>query len=208
MTLFALLGIPCFTLMIGALADAWGSGLRSTSTFRARVVQFVKGAGFAIPVVVVVLLLRRYVPVSYRFLLLYLYGALIDHLLPTAILALGCLLWFRGAGFHELLFFCGGFFSLISLATTTAGYGEYEAHALFLLPALRMGIVVLLPLLLLRVNEWYGVVRLLCFVLLAAVPLGAGAVSYLYARYYSLAAILLSAAFLGGGVLFCYLDSR
>jgi hypothetical protein len=208
MTLFALVGIPCFTLLIGALADAWGPGHRSTSTLRARTVQFLKGAAFAVPVVVVVLLLRRYVAISYRPVLLYLHSASIDHLLPTAVLAVACFLWFRGEGFHELLFFCGGFFSLTSLATTIASYGQYDPHVLFLLPALRMGTVIFLPLLLLRFNEAYGVVRVLYGAALTALPLGAGAVSYLYARFYSLPAILLSAAFLSGGVLFCHLESR
>jgi len=208
MTLFALLGIPCFTLLIGALADGWGPGHRSTSTLRARTVQFLEGAGLAVPAVVVLLLLHRFVGVSYRPLLLYLHGALIDHLLPAGVLVLGCLLWFPKAGFHELLFFSGGFFGVVSLATTVAAYGQYDLHLLFLLPVLRMATVVLLPLLLLRLVESYGALRVTYGVALAAVALGTGVCSCLYARFYSLPAAGLSVAFLGGALLFCYLDSR
>lgn len=208
MTLFALVGIPCFTLLLGALADAWGPGHRSTSTLRAQVVLFLKGAALAVPALLVLLLLRRTIGVSYRALLLYLHGALIDHLLPAAVLAVACIFWLPKAGFHQLLFFGGGFYSLISLGTTLTAYGQYDAHLLFLLPALRMAAVVLLPLLLLHFQESYGPWRAAYGSALAAVALGGGCASYLFARFFALPSVLLSAGILGGGLLLCYLESR
>jgi hypothetical protein len=209
MTLFAILGIPCLVLGVGlwqarsprrldAGAPAWGRllGLR-----------FLIGFLYGLLGMVVVLLLRRYLPLSYRPLPLYLYYAGLDHLVPALLLLLVFLLFLRDRGLLELLAFSGGFYALLAMGLAVADYGQYQPYDLFLRPALWMGTVLVLPLTFRRSLEWDGGMRILLLVLTLAIPLAAGAVSFLYVHFLILWAIVGTVVFLGASLGFLYYEA-
>jgi hypothetical protein len=85
MSLFAVLGIPCFTLFVLSAAGRRKT-IKATAISSQRglpALQFIKGFFYALPCLVVILILRRFVPLSYRSFPLYLYYFVTDHLIPV-----------------------------------------------------------------------------------------------------------------------------
>jgi hypothetical protein len=208
MSLFAILGIPCFTVLL-LVADR-KPGI-AQQIFRAREVpalEFVKGFFYAIPSLVVILLLRRYVPLLYRSFPLYLLPLLSDHLIPVVFLIGLYFLVFSSKTFSELLPFGGGFYTLLTIVEIFSHYGEYEPYHLFLLPAIRMAGLLFLTLFFLRCQELYGLLRGLFILLLVLIPFLSAAITFLYMRSYLLWAVVITGMLFVGSLIYTYFERR
>ena len=208
MSLFAALGMPCLTLVLlffdRELAAETGTAGRTESP----VLGFIKGFLYAVPCLVVMFLVRRYVPLSYRGFPLYGLFLITDHLIPLVFLGALAFLAFSHSRYAALLAFGGGFYTLVGIVEIFANYGEFEAYHLFLLPVIRMAALLFFTLFFLRFGEWYGLVRVLYLVLLVAVPFLAGAITFLYMQSYVLWAGLLSLMFFLGSLAYTYIERK
>jgi hypothetical protein len=170
MSLFAILGMPCLTVFLLFANGSALAGNKPSVRRGAPVVEFIKGFFYAVPCLVVILLVNRYVPLSYRSFPLYLRFLFTDHLLPVVFLGSLYFLVYTGKGYGALLAFGGGFYTLVGIVGIFSHYGQFELYHLFLLPVIRMAGLLFLTILFLRYQEWYGWVRVLFLVLLVAVP--------------------------------------
>ena len=128
------------------------------------------------------LLLRRYMPLSYRGFPLYMFFLLGDHLFPVVFLVVLYFFAYARGSYVELLLFGGGLYSLVGLIEVLTRFGQYESYHLFLLPLVRMSVLLFLTIFFLRYQEWYGAVRVLFLILLICLPFLGAAVSYLYMK--------------------------
>ena len=208
MSLFAILGMPCLTVFLlfaDGSAPAGGSlPLRRETP----VLEFIKGFFYAVPCLVVILLIRRYVPLSYRNFPLYLRFLLTDHLIPVVFLCSLYFLVYAQKGYGFLLAFGGGFYTLVGIVGIFTSYGQFESYHLFLLPVLRMVGVLFLTIFFLRFQEWYGLIRVLFLVLLVAVPFLSAAITFLYMHSYILWAAVLTVAFFLGSLTYTFFEGR
>jgi len=108
--------------------------------------------------------------------------------------------------FRELLMFGGGFYTLIGIVEVFSQYGQYEPYLLFLLPALRMAVLLFVTVFFIRYQEWYGVVRALFLVLLVLVPFLSAAVTYFYMRAYPVWAGCLTVLLFFGSLAYTFLE--
>jgi hypothetical protein len=208
MSLFAILGMPCFTLFV-LFAAGRVRTLKATEISAQRgmpALQFIRGFFYALPCLVVILIVRRFFPLSYRHFPLYLYYFFTDHLIPVVFLAVLYFLAFSQKTFRELLLFGGGFYTLIGIVEVFSQYGQYESYLLFLLPALRMAILLFVTIFFIRYQEWYGVVRALFLILLVFVPFLGAAITYLYMRAYLLWADCLTVLLFLGSLGYTFLE--
>jgi hypothetical protein len=206
MTLFAILGIPCLTLFLVSVDTQSGIGIKVSPARGRLAVQFLKGFFYAVPCLVAVLLLRRYVPLSYRAFPLYLYFLFSDHLVPLIFLGVLYFLAYARKSYSELLLFGGGFLTLLGLVEILTHYGEYEIYHLFLLPAIRMGALLFLTIFFRRYQEWYGTLRVLFLILLVIIPFLSAGLTHLYMRAHTLWAVLGVAAFFLGSLVYTFLE--
>jgi hypothetical protein len=208
MSLFAILAVPCLTVFL-LFADRQtvpGGGVPSRR--EAPALEFIKGFFYAVPCLVVILLARRYVPVSYRGFALFLLFLITDHLIPVAFLVVLYFLVYARKGYGSLLSFGGGFYTLVGIVEIFTHYGQFEPYQLFLLPLLRIAGVLFLTIFFLRFQEWYGVIRVLFLVLLILVPFLSAAITYLYMLTYLLWAAVLTVLFFIGSLLYTYFERK
>jgi len=208
MSLFAILGMPCLTLFLVFADRRTAPAGRIVSRPEAPAVEFIKGFFYAVPCLVATLLLRRYVPLSYRSFPLYLLLLLTDHLVPVVFLALLYFIAYARKGHGTLLPFGGGFYTLVGIVEIFTHYGQFEPYHLFLLPLIRMAGLLFLTIFFLRFEEWYGLVRVLFLVLLNAVPFLSGAITYLYMRAHILWAVALTVLYFLGSLVYTYIERR
>jgi hypothetical protein len=154
------------------------------------------------------LLVRRYVPLSYRSFPLYLLFLSTDHLIPVVYLGTLYFLAYSQKGYGSLLPFGGGFYTLVGIVEIFTRYGHYESYHLFLLPVVRMAGFLFFTIFFLRIQEWYGLIRVLFLILLIAVPFLGGAITYLYMRAYLLWASSLAALFFLGSLVYTYVERK
>jgi hypothetical protein len=208
MSLFAILGMPCFTLFVLSAAGNRRK-FKATEISAPRglpALLFIKGFFYALPCLVGIFIMRRFLPLSYRHFPLYLHYFFTDHLIPVVFLAVLYFLAFSQKTFRELLMFGGGFYTLIGIVEVFSQYGQYEPYLLFLLPALRMAVLLFVTVFFIRYQEWYGVVRVLFLVLLVFVPFLSAAVTYLYMRAYLLWAGCLTVLLFLGSLAYTFLE--
>ncbi len=208
MSLFAILGMPCFTLFVVSAAGRRRT-LRTTAISAQRgspALQFIEGLFYALPCLVAIFILRRFVPLSYRRFPLYLYYFFTDHLIPVVFLTVLYFLVYSQKTFRELLLFGGGFYTSIGIVEVFSQYGQYEPYLLFLLPAVRMAVLLFVTIFFLRYQEWYGVVRVLFLILLVFVPFLSAAITYLYMRAYPLWAGCLTVLLFLGSLVYAFLE--
>lgn len=208
MSLFAILGMPCFTIFL-LIANRKPGAVQGI--FRRRqlpALEFIKGFFYAIPCVIVILLLRRYVPLSYRSFPLYFLPLLTDHLIPVVFLGVLYFLAYSEKSFTELIPFGGGFFTLLAVIEIFTHYGQYEPYHLFLLPAIRMAGLLFLTVFFLRCQEWHGLVRVLFLILLVSVPFLSAAITFLYMRAYVLWAALVTGILFVGSLVYTYFERK
>ena len=208
MSLFAILGMPSLTVFLLFADGSALAGGKSALRREAPVVEFIKGFFYAVPCLVVILLVNRYVPLSYRSFPLYLRFLFTDHLIPVVFLGSLYFLVYSQKGYGSLLAFGGGFYTLVGIVGIFTHYGQFEPYHLFLLPILRMAGVMFLTIFFLRFQEWYGWVRALFLVLLVAVPFLSAAITYLYMRSYILWAAVLAAAFFLGSLAYTFFEGK
>ena len=208
MSLFAILGVPCLTVFLVLAERKAAPAGRIPSRREAPVAEFIKGFSYAVPCLVVMLLVRRYVHLSYRSFSLYLLFLFTDHLIPVVFLGVLYFWAYAQKGYGSLLLFGGGFYTLVGIVEIFTHYGQFEAYHLFLLPVLHMAELLFVTIFFLRFQEWYGVIRVLFLVLLVAVPFLSGAITYLYLQSYLLWAVLLTVLFLIGSMSYTFIERK
>ena len=208
MSLFAVFGLACLTVFLYFSDRKVEISSTSVRDGQPPVLEFVKGFFYAVPCVILVVILRRYIPISYRGFPLYARFLCTDHLLPAVFLGGLYFLAYTQKGFPRLLLFGGGFYTLLGIVEILTHYGQYEPYHLLLLPAVRMGGLMFLTIFFLRYQEWYGMVRVLFLVLLVCTPFLSGVITYLYMRSYLPWAAVLAALFFLGSLVYTYLERR
>ena len=208
MSLFAILGIPCLTLVLLFADRKPVPEGRIAIRRETPALEFIKGFFYAVPCLVVMLLVRRYVPLSYRSFPLYLLFLFTDHLIPVLFLGVLCFLAYSQKTYGSLLPFGGGFYTLVGIVEVFTRYGRFEPYHLFLLPVVRMAGLLFFTIFFLRIVEWYGLIRVLFLILLAAVPFLSGAITYLYMSSYLFWAALLSALYFLGSLFYTYIERQ
>jgi hypothetical protein len=217
MSLFALLGVPSFAVLAFSV-DRWlNPGARRTgpapisttrSATRQLLLHVLWGFLYAIPCFFLVRLLARIFPESYRPFLLYLRVLAQDHLFQLAFLTLAGFTFLRAVGFQELAFFGAGYLSLIAFAGSLAkASGMQDAYPLFLLPATRMAVLLLWPMLAARQRDRFGLERVVLLGLLALLPLLGALIGWLFLRNWEIWAGVLTAVLLSGSLAW-YLNER
>jgi hypothetical protein len=200
--------MPCLTLFL-LFSDRLGpNGKRDISDRDSAAIEFIKGFFYAVPALVVMFLVRRYVPLSYRNFSLYFLFLIADHLIPVAALAVLYFPAYSHKGYASLISFGGGFYTLVGIVEVLTNYGQFESYHLFLLPLIRMGGLLFFTIFFLRFEEWYGLVRVLFAVLLAAVPFLSGALTFLYMKSYFLWATALGVLFFLGSLAYTYIERK
>ncbi len=209
MSLFALLGVPAYALLVFAL-DRWlNPGNRradpppraaARAVPRRPLMHLLWGFLYAVPCFFLGRLLAGIFPSSYRPFPLFLQIFVQDQLFQVGFLALASFTFLRAAGFQALAFFGAGYLSLIGFGASLATAGVPDAYALFLLPATRMATLVLWPMLFSRQRERFGLERVVLLILLALLPLLGGLIGWLFARHWMVWAGVLSAALLGASL--------
>ncbi len=194
MILFTLAAAPLFTLLIAALYQLQHRGEASVFKLPA---AFFKGLLLCLPALLIMLLVNRIIPLSYRPFRHYLFYTLQDHLLPYLLLLIFCVGFARKDSTLQLVFISGGFYTLLSLSEVIFHGGWWDIYGLFLIPVIRMSSLLYLVLLFVRYREWYGAYQILFAVLILLVPLFGGLLAFLNMRYYP------EAAYIGTGLFFC-----
>jgi hypothetical protein len=210
MSLFALLGVPAFAVLAFSV-DRWlAPGPRRArpapssitgSAVRHPLLHVLWGFLYAIPCFFLARLLARIFPESYRPFLLFLKVLAQDHLFQFALLTLAGFTFLSSVGFQELAFFGAGYLSLIAFAGSLAvGPGMRDTYPLFLLPATRMAVLLLWPMLVARERDSFGSKRIVLLTLLALLPMLGALVGWLFFRRWVLWAGVLTAALLSGSL--------
>jgi hypothetical protein len=212
MILFALLGVPAFSLFLYAV-DRWLNppGFRPAvfSGIEAPPWYLLWGFLYGVPCLLLAGLLGRIFGESYRPFPLYLHLLARDHLFQASLLALAFFTFLRDKRLRQLAYFSAGYLSLIGLSAVLSARGMQDAYELFMLPALRMSDLVLLPLLFWRARERPGLEGMLHYLLLAVLPLAGGMTAYLYARSWPVWAGLTSAVLFAASLVSVpYFDER
>ncbi len=208
MSLFAILGMPCLTVFL-LFADRKTAAAEIVATRReVPVLEFIKGFFYAVPCLIVVLIVGRYVHLSYRSFPLYLLFLFTDHLIPAVFLGALYFLAFSQKEYGSLLAFGGGFYTLVGIVEIFTQYGQFEPYPLFLLPVVRMAGLLFLTIFFLRFQQWYGLVRVLFLILLVAVPFLGATITCLYMHAYILWAVVLTVLYFLGSLAYTYIERK
>jgi hypothetical protein len=199
MILFALFGVPSFAVCAYCLAR-WLHGRPPAGEGRSTVLHLAWGVLYAVPCFFLGRLLARIFPESYRPFLLYLHLLARDHLFQGAFLALAFFTFLRAAGLRQLLFFTAGYLSLLALGAVLAARGMQDAYELFLLPALRMSALLLMPFLFRHSRDDSGFKAALALALFVLVPFCGGLTAFLYARSWPVWAGICTLALFGASL--------
>jgi len=206
MTLFLLTAMPLFFAF--AVLLPWDG--QKTPRRLLLVFQFLRGILLFFPAWLILLLLRRIAGFSYSGFPLFLSLLSRDHL-PPILLAVGDLLLVMRAAedpssdegaFLTTVSFLSGFFAMMSVADFIAGYGRWDAHALFLLPLSRVAAVLFLATIARRFERWDGRDGLAYCGVAAGVSVLACSASFLLSVNWGLFAFVMVAVFLAASVLF------
>lgn len=174
------------------------------------VFQFLRGILLFFPAWLILLVLRRITGFAYSGFPLFLSLLARDHL-PLVLLALGGFMLVmravqypsseEGVFLTTVSYLCG-YFAMASIADFVAGYGRWDAHALFLLPLSRVALVLFLAAIARRYERWEGRAGLIyCGVAAGAAVLACSASFLIYVNR-GLFAFALTAGFLAASVLF------
>ncbi len=208
MHVFLIASVPLAYVYLLVLREQTGR----TSAMTA--VPALKGALAYLILLVPLLLMRRFVARPYDGAGLYLYASVYDYVLPVLLLFALYLRFTRDVGgltaderFLSLVSFYAGAFALagvLDLFLRADYHGPYE---LFMLPALRIGVMLILPSLYYQFSTETFWVRYLYLGLIAALPWVTGFVPLLSAMYLGLFAALLTGLLFFGGLAVAYLAS-
>jgi hypothetical protein len=186
MTFFASVCIPLFTLIVfsayrltRAAAGDFNMELRALLQG-----SFLPGLALGIPVLILLVLLERLVPLSYKSFRLYLFFFLRDQVAPFLLLLLLAAWLRKAAGFLSLFFFLAGACTLLNWGQLSIGAGRPDFYRLCISAFVRMAMLIYIPLLYLRFMEEDGLLKLLFVGLMLLVTAAGGLVAYLYMRFY------------------------
>jgi len=201
MILFALLGVPACCLTAYAV-DRWlhpgvpaaAAGIQAPSW------HLLWGFLYGIPCHFLARLLGRLFAESYRPFPLYLHLLGRDHLFQAGLLAAAFFGFLRDKSLRQLLYWSAGYYCLLALGAVLAASGLPAAYELFLLPALRMSALLLLPFLFRRARDSFGRRRVLLYLLLGLVPLAGGLTAFLFVRSWEVWSALSAVLLLGAAL--------
>lgn len=160
MVLFLLVSMPLLALFLAFLP--WNRDRVPRTLFQG--LQFMRGALMFFPAWVVLVLLRRVAGFSYSGFPLFLSLLVHAHLAPV-LLGLGAFILVSRRRdypatdegvFLTAASFLAGFFWMQGIADFVAEFGRWGAHALFMLPIVRIGLVLALAMLARRWERWEG----------------------------------------------------
>lgn len=193
MHLFLIISVPLAYIYLLVLRDQTGQSSALTA------IPALKGALAYLIVAVVLLFIERFVERPFSGSGVYFYNAVYDFIVPVY---LGFLtyLWFvpnaRGDSpeerFLTLASFLAGLFTLAGVTDLFLRADYHGAYELFHLPALRIGLVVLIPTLYYHFSAETYWIRFLHLLLIAAIPFVFGGVPMLVFLNYAAAAIAAS----------------
>jgi len=160
--------------------------------------SFLTGLAAGIPVLILLLLLQRLVPLSYKPWRIYLYYFFRDQFIPLLILLLLAVWLRRERSFLDLAFFLAGAFTLLNWGQLPGGGGagsvRPDLYHLCLLAFIRMGMLIYIPILFRRFLEEDGFLKVLFLGLLLLAAGAGGVVAYLYTRFYLWLALVAGVA--------------
>ncbi len=195
MFLFLLTAVPIAYLLLLSF------GGQTNQPAAITLVPFVKGVLLFLPVIVLLLILEQIVPQQFNPGGLYLRYALLRTALPFLIATAGALVVVSGgvkndfaAGSTAVLSFISGYYGVFGILDTVANIGHTDPYILFMLPALRLVIIVLLPFLLIDALRAYSFARVAAFLAVAVVPFALATVAWLYRLGFRGAAVGATAA--------------
>jgi len=195
MSVFALLLTPLFGFLMISLYRI------SVESFKKQLALFGKGALVFVPAYVLVVILRRLVSQSYRPAKLYFFAFFEEHFLFYVVLLGGFVAFWGLANLYrtkilDFVSFASGFYSLGALQTVLENHGQIGPYHLFLLPIMRVGMIVLTALFAVKYLNAFGVFRVLYAFCLFLLPFVAGLFSTLYHANYRIVASVLTVALL------------
>jgi hypothetical protein len=211
MTLFALLGLPAFLMVAyGVVATPRPGRSRRihASAQPIPIVEYLKGLLFGVVGGVLVAVLERFLPISYRPFPLFLYLLVVDYLAVAALAGAAVIAFYGRRSLLETVFFVGGFYSVVAVVNVLISFGVYEPYSLFLRPALYMATLLYLPLFHQAYGQWYGLRKVLFGIVLGVIPFGAAGVALLHRTFHELWALGAAAALVAGGLLFLYYSAE
>ena len=201
MFIFLLLTFPVFIFFLLHLErerSTWVDFI----TFKDHGVPFVRGLLASLPALIVLFIFRTIFNETFNPAGLFFYYLFSDHFIYIAVLS-GIYLFFvhffdGDDSYLSYSVFAGGFFTVVSIISVIQYYNQFDSYQLFLLPLLRLSAVFLTSCIVTRILSSDGLIKILLFSGVAAVPVGLGVITYLYKNnyiFFSLAAgILLFAA--------------
>lgn len=196
MVFFVSICIPLFTLIVFSsrrLTRGAGEGFEANLRALLRG-SFLPGLAVGIPVVILLLLLQRLIPLSYKPFRLYLFFTIRDQLVPCLLVLLLAVLLRKAESFPGLFFFLAGFYTVLNWGQMSVGPQHPDLYRLCLLAFVRMAMLIYIPLLFLRFLEEDGFLKLLFLGLMLLFTLTGGLVAYLYMRFYLWPALLAAIA--------------
>ncbi|MFW5776688.1 MAG: hypothetical protein ACOCZB_05310 [Spirochaetota bacterium] len=200
MHIFLMLSVPLAYIYLLVLRDEAHQPAALTA------VSALKGAIAYLVVLVSLLMVERFVQRPYTGPGLYFYGAVYDFVIP-GYLGFLLYLWFtRDPGglapeerFVSLLSFFAGLFAFAGLMDVLLRSAYFGAYELFHLPALRIALMVMLPVLSYRYAAETLWLRYLYLALILAVPFALGTAALLLNMNYLLAGTTVTVVLFAGG---------
>ncbi len=205
MTVFLLLAVPLLGLVVVLLP--WPADRVPRRPWLAMV--SLRGVLFAAPAWIILAILRSIAGEPLTGVGLWVAGFFLDHLGPV-VLGIGAFilaqrrLAFEGSDegtFLVTLAFLAGFFGVLDVADFLRGWQAWDAHSLFLLPLVRMAVVLGASLASPRFYRWQGSLGVLYLGLCAAATLPLSLVSFVFAVNYVAAAWAVSGVLVAAALL-------
>ncbi|GEM_PF-2662716 len=201
MFLFLLTAVPIAYLFLLAFMRQTDQPVQLT------LVPFVKGMLAFVPAFALLLVLEHMVPNRFNAGPLYLRFTLVKIGVPLLAAVIGALLItgrrarvdFPGA-MTATLSFISGYYSVSGILDTIRNIGQTDPYTLFLLPATRLVILVLLPVLLVAAHREVGVLRAAMLLGIVAIPAALGVVPLLYRTGFRGWAMIAAGALLAAAV--------
>jgi hypothetical protein len=191
MSVFALLLTPLFGFLMVALYRI------SVGSFKKQLVLFGKGVSVFIPAYVLVVVLRRLVSQSYRPAKLYFFTFFEEHFVFYVVLIGGFVAFWGLANLYRIkildfVSFSAGFYSVAALQAILENHGTLGEYHLFLLPIVRVAMIVLAALFAVKYLNAFGVFRVLYALFLILLPFLVSLFSALHhTNYRTVASVLM-----------------
>lgn len=206
MILFLLTAMPLFAAFLVLLP--WNEERTPRRLFLG--LQFLRGALLYFPAWLVLLLLRRIAGFAYSGFPLFLSLLVHTHLVPALLALCAFFLVVRRQKypptdegvFLTVAAFLSGFFWMLGMADFVAEYGRWDAHVLFLLPAMRLALVLFLATIARHYERWEGRDGLLYCLAAAGTVVPAAMASFLEQLGRGLFAFLIGVILVAASLLF------